>query len=366
VDGPARRKLFPRAQDFFHHDVDGTGLPGQAGQVLGRVVKPVDVVDPQPGNLALPHQLQYHGVAGVHHGLVLGPQPDQPVDVEEPPVVQLLGRDFPEGEAKELVGEQPVQTGEAFWPAFHAVVGPESLVDVPPQERAGFDGAPKPVPFVGESGPGGSASLLGRLLQRGQQVEKAEDLLPVRSGSLQEACGLVPENQRVALAPEGKAGLEIMNGQAPVLVAELDLAVLERLAVEPAQERGQDAAPEVLVRVVPVDVEIPEILRIPAQLQNVPEHRVFVVVGHVVGHDVLHPAQPGGLDILQKAFEILRRPELGVDGVGVDHVVAVEAAFSGPEDGRGVDRRDAQGVEIGDQSFGPAEAERRAELEPVR
>ena len=90
-------------------------------KVLGRIVEPVGVIDPQPVDLALGQQPQDQAVCGLEDLLALHAQGGQVVDVEEAAVVDLVGRDPPVGQAIALMLEQVVQQVEAVRVAGLAV-----------------------------------------------------------------------------------------------------------------------------------------------------------------------------------------------------------------------------------------------------
>ncbi len=82
-------------EDLLDRDVRvGRGL-AQREQVADRVAQAVDVVDTQPADGAVADVLEDQPVAVLEHRLKLGPQADEGVDGEEPPVVELLLRRAP-------------------------------------------------------------------------------------------------------------------------------------------------------------------------------------------------------------------------------------------------------------------------------
>ena len=63
-----------------------------------RIVEAVDVVHAQAGHFSFPDQPEDQIVGGVEDPRVLDPEADQFADREEPPVVDLLVGQPPEGE----------------------------------------------------------------------------------------------------------------------------------------------------------------------------------------------------------------------------------------------------------------------------
>ena len=71
------------------------------------------MIDAQPGDLAGAQQLEGFVVDGGEHLRLLDANGGEVVDVEEAPVVDLLGGHAPERQAVRLIGEQCFQPVEA-------------------------------------------------------------------------------------------------------------------------------------------------------------------------------------------------------------------------------------------------------------
>ena len=82
-------------------------------EVAGGVAEAVGVVDPEAVEHPLADPLEDQAVAVLEDPLVLHPQADQRVDVEEPAIVQLLDGGLPEGQPVILPFEEGVDLGRA-------------------------------------------------------------------------------------------------------------------------------------------------------------------------------------------------------------------------------------------------------------
>ena len=124
--GPVRPEALFTHEDLLHHHVE---VAGQPPQVVGRVEQPVHVVDPQAGDDALAGEAEGERVERLEHRRVLHPHRRELVDVEEAPVVDLVGGHPPVAEAVTLVGEQRLEPVEACRVARAAVEVFERAVD---------------------------------------------------------------------------------------------------------------------------------------------------------------------------------------------------------------------------------------------
>ena len=98
-------------------------------EVRGWIVKAVGVVDAQPVQLPLGQQPEDQAMGGFEDVLTLHAEGGQVVDVEEPPVVDLVGGHTPVGQAVALVLQQVVQEVEAPRVARLAVEQRHVLLD---------------------------------------------------------------------------------------------------------------------------------------------------------------------------------------------------------------------------------------------
>src|SRR5262249_60243409 len=101
----------------------GGGVLLRRLQVFLGVERAGGVVDAQPGDLALAPRAQDQLVGGGGDPLLLHAQGGQLVDVEEPPVVDLVGGDAPEGQAVGPLAGAGVEDGAAVGGAGLAAEG---------------------------------------------------------------------------------------------------------------------------------------------------------------------------------------------------------------------------------------------------
>ncbi len=107
---PAPWQLLVPLEDLLHHEVGSAGRLIQAVQVALRVSEPVHVVDPQPVQRAVPDQVKDEAMGVSENLLVLRAQPGERLDVEEPPVGELLSGRGPVRQAVVLAAEQLVES----------------------------------------------------------------------------------------------------------------------------------------------------------------------------------------------------------------------------------------------------------------
>ena len=144
----------------------------------------------------------------------------------------------------------------------------------------------------------------------------------------------------------------------PGLVGDLELLVLEHAAVLFSQHGQQHLLVQLGLRRVPVDVEERGVGRAAPVLEHVvPPVVVRAGDAHVVGDDVHDEAHAALLQRRRQRVQVAVRADLGVQARMVDDVVAVHAAGPRDQEGRGVDVRDAQGVQVVDQRGCIAEVE---------
>ena len=109
IDGP-RRQLLAGREDLLHSEPRPGRQGSEPSAVLGRVGHAVDVIDPQAVDGAVLQQSADDAMGGVEDLGVLCPQGDEGVDVQEAPVVELVGGDLPAREPVGLRGEKGVQS----------------------------------------------------------------------------------------------------------------------------------------------------------------------------------------------------------------------------------------------------------------
>ena len=102
----------------------------QAPQVFQRIVQPVDVVDPQSRHVAADQQIEDQAMALGKHFRGFRADGRQLVDVEEPPVVDLVRGGLPVRKPIDLGIEQAVEAVEAVGRAGRAIELRDGLADV--------------------------------------------------------------------------------------------------------------------------------------------------------------------------------------------------------------------------------------------
>ena len=99
VDAPASQQLLVRREDLLDHEIhrlaQQLGARAQQLAVADRVEHPVDVIEPQAVDVAARDQLEHQAVRVAEAVRVLHAHRGERVDVEEAPVVDLLGGDLP-------------------------------------------------------------------------------------------------------------------------------------------------------------------------------------------------------------------------------------------------------------------------------
>ena len=109
LHGQLPPKLFFRSQDLLDHDVRVRRASSQPSQVPGRVAKAVDVVDSQSRDGAGLDEVEDQPVAVLEDGFPFDAKPDQGVDGEKAPVVQLLLGAAPVGQPVVLAFQQTIE-----------------------------------------------------------------------------------------------------------------------------------------------------------------------------------------------------------------------------------------------------------------
>ena len=101
-------------QNLFDQHVEGPKPFLQPLAIGPRIEQAVDVIDPQPLHVAALDQFAHQPVRPLEHFRQLHPQAGKLIDIEETPIVDLLGGDAPIGDAVCLGLEKAMQTWEAL------------------------------------------------------------------------------------------------------------------------------------------------------------------------------------------------------------------------------------------------------------
>ena len=125
MDRPIFPERFVPGQDFLHQEINraailrkrnaehGGAAPLQLLEILLRQIEAVRVIDPHAGHRAGADQLEQQFMRRVEHLRQFHPDRGEIVHVEEAPVVDLLGRDAPEGETIRLIVQELIERIEA-------------------------------------------------------------------------------------------------------------------------------------------------------------------------------------------------------------------------------------------------------------
>src|ERR1044072_176584 len=116
---------------------------------------------------------------------------------------------------------------------------------------------------------------------------------------------------------------------------------------------------------LPINIEKIEKRGCLAVFQNIHQHAIATVVGHVIGHDVLKPTEPESLGAITERRKLLLAAKLGVELIRVDDIIAVLASGPGIENRRSVNVGDAELMQIRQHRFGVAKTEIWRKLQSV-
>ena len=172
----------------------------------------------------------------------------------------------------------------------------------------------------------------------------------------------------IALRRDRQAMLEVPAGEAAFVcvVAQLDLAALQRLAIGGAQDRQQHAAALAVGQLLPVDVEGAGMRRGRAPFQHVePPGIVGEMHADMVGHEIEDQAEIVFAQRLGETRESGFAAELRIEAGVIDHVVAVRRALARLHEGRGVEMRDAERLQVGHDLGGLLEIEVGGQLQAI-
>lgn len=315
------------AENLLDHGVEWLGagalrVAGEAAQpleILRGIPQAVDVVEPQSLQLAVGDQLLDAGMDGVESAGVLDAQAGQRIDVEKAAIIDLARRETEVTELVVLTLEQIVQRLDLCGAPFARLVGIEAIGDYRGRAvdrlQAGLEfrrflvvGPTRAGVARGEIEDG----LAGRLvIGAGFAHEGAQDF----------AVTLRRDRQPVLVVPGREAAFVF-------IIAQLDLAAFQRLAVGDTEDRQQHAAAAAIRQHFPIDIERLRVGRGRAPFQHVEPPRIISIVNaDMVGHEVEDQADVG---LLQRCVEPRKRffsAEFGIDAGMVDDVVTVARAL---------------------------------------
>ena len=219
------------------------------------------MVDPQAVDLLLAHELEHEPVRRLEHPCVLHPDRGEPVDVEEPPVVDLLAGDAPVREAVGLRVEEPVEEVEAARLACAAVEDRDVSVDVRADRGARLhERAEAPLRHLLLPRALGHLRRVG-LVAGGELLEARADALELpdvgllRSEALAELLEPEAEHLRHRAGRDGEEVIPVDEEEGAVLPHEPELPLLKHLAVLRAEHRHEHLVRELGLQRAPVHVE---------------------------------------------------------------------------------------------------------------
>ena len=290
----------------------------------------------------------------VEHLRQLHPEAGEVVDVEEAAIVDVVGGDAEMRGAPILLLDQRVEVAPAVEAAGLAIEPPDRGRHRVPHigpfaaERGEFclelTGAPSDLrPPFGKAREG-----IAEPLQLGMRV--AEDARVVQRADRQLVGVVGPDREAAFLLVE----------------FEDELPRLEHDAVLVAEQGNEELVAEVAAVRVPVDVEPSSMSRIGSPFQHVePERIVGAADPHMVRHEIQHLLQPVPGERRIHPVERSLIPQLGVERVMIDDVVAVGAARPRLEIGGGIEMADAEPGQVGRQLGGTVEAEILVKLQAI-
>ena len=178
----------------------------------------------------------------------------------------------------------------------------------------------------------------------------------------------VAQDLAVTLGRDRQPVLKIPGGQTAFagVVAQLDIAVFQRLPVGRADDRQQHAGAGPVRQNIPVDVERDRMGRGRAPFQHVePPRIVGEMHANMVGHEIENKPEIALLQCGAQPLEAGIAAKLGIDPGMIDDVIAMGAALARFHEGRCVEMRDPERPQVGDDGGRGVEIEIRRELHAV-
>ena len=126
-----------------------------------------------------------------------------------------------------------------------------------------------------------------------EQVKHPQELDEVRMSAIETGAQppqIVGQQSIIGLDADRETEIVVVNGQSLLAVTQLQFTAFQAVAVELAEKGRQHPTADSFVQMVPVDIEELVIERVRAIFQHIHQHPVLAVESHVIGHDILHPA----------------------------------------------------------------------------
>ena len=176
----------------------------------------------------------------------------------------------------------------------------------------------------------------------------------------------VGENGVVAFGHDRQPVVVVVEIKRPVLETQGQFAVLQNRPVLVAEDGIEHLVLQLLFDRLPVDVEKIGVPRARAVFEQIHPPEVLPALdAHVIRHDVEQQPQVVAAQLDRQGRVLRFAPQLRVQAVGIEDVVAVQASRPGLETGRGVEVADPQPVQVADEVPSVVEAEVPVELQPV-
>ena len=376
-DGPVARQLLAAAEDLL--DDDEERPVGGAGrlhalleplQVVAGIEEAVHVVDAEAGHGAALDEREDEAVHLVEDRRIFHAQRRQLVHVEEPAVVDLLGRHAPVREAIRLRVQQAVERVEAPRLPVRPVEPPDAAVDELAHAAAAIGERREPAldHFLLARAHGDRfRAALGPRRQVAARRQDAEQLVGVVAGMIGEpVVQILGDDAIVGVWRERQRLLVVADEERAVAVRERELLVLQHLAVLIAEDWNQQLLGELVLHRVPLDVEEAREARARPVLEHVEPPRVRRLRDpHVVRHDVHHVSHAARAERAGPRRVIGVGADLRVELCRIGDVVPVRAAGHGFQVRGGIAVADAEIVQVVHDGVRLPEREAAVELQPV-
>ena len=150
------------------------------------------------------------------------------------------------------------------------------------------------------------------------------------------------------------------------VIAQLDLAAFQRLTVGRAENWQQHAAAAAMRQLLPVDIERGRVRRGGTPFKHVkPPGVIGKMHADMIGHEIQNQPEIVLSQCRAQPLKSGFAAKLGIELRVVDDVVAVGRSLARLQEGRGVEMRDAERLQIGHDIGGGFEVEIGGELQAV-
>src|SRR6185437_10935467 len=223
-----------------------------AHQVLTRVQQSITMINAHALDQIFRQQLPQQLVRGGKHARVLHAQPDQIIDVKEPPVINFLAGDPPVRQAINLLLQQPVQIIKAARIAWHSVMKLQSSFREPARITRLLD-EPKEGFHERSNGPPALADQFAILCAVRRQA--AQPRQHVAQFLISDLIVERLKDERNGLRIKRQALVKVLDVESSFIKDQFDMAALQFGAILVSQNRNQELVLEFLLDGVPVNVK---------------------------------------------------------------------------------------------------------------